>query len=203
MTRTHVLIGVVAAVLGLASVLLAFPDYGNAALDLPALLMGDRRGTGEGPPKQPGLAHLQIPVMLHASMRAPAFKVGERLLVDLMLSSRLNYPISFPSWSDEPNDWNGETGFRSAVNIRREGEETLIFLARPPLNPPATISGYGNRYVQPGEYYVVTIDLSKWQVREGWRPGKYTVDFRMEGIQADEFTTMTVMSKPVTFEIRE
>ena len=201
MTRRRVFLGVaLAGALGVASVLFVYPQ--RSVAQPPVDLSGDRLGTGYGPPKYPGLVHRQIPVLVEAIPSAKVFQAGERLLVTLRVHNRLPAPISFASWSVEPNDWNGETGFRSAVNIRREGEPTTILLARPQVSPPPTMAGYGCHTVQPREYFPVTLDLSKWTVSGGWKPGKYTVAFRMEQIKADDLTTMSVMSEPVSFEIR-
>ena len=112
------------------------------------------------------------------------------------------------TFSLSPNDWNGETINISLVDIYRDtppptGLPAGLFYARPKLGEvPKYISGESSYAIKPHESLSVLIDVSKWQIREGWKPGKYKTTVRVDNIYVDQYTTASVMSDSVEIEIR-
>lgn len=112
------------------------------------------------------------------------------------------------TFSLSPNDWNGETINISLVDIYRDtppptGLPAGLFYARPKLGEvPKYIAGESSYAIKPHESLSVLIDVSKWQIREGWKPGKYKTTVRVDNIYVDQYTTASVMSDSVEIEIR-
>ncbi|NIM06718.1 MAG: hypothetical protein GTN69_06825 [Armatimonadetes bacterium] len=143
----------------------------------------------------------QIAVTLSALPEPGGYMHGQELAVTLVIRNGLDGEIGFPTFADKPNSWNGETYNCSLVDIYREGEPGNLFLAAPEMHVPPSIPGPGVRYIKPGESLEIELDMSKWQLRDGWRTGKYKAVFRVDQIIADEYVRLSVLSDPVTFEI--
>lgn len=144
----------------------------------------------------------QIPVRLIARSRPGGCAVGQSIPVALVIENGLSDEIGFTAFSLEPNDWNGETYSCSLVDIYRDGKPGNLYLARPAVDAPDTISGPAVHYIKPGESLAIELDLSKWSLRDGWLKGTYQATLRADAIIADKYVTLSVRSDPVTFEIR-
>ncbi len=144
----------------------------------------------------------QIAVTLTASPKPEGYRHGEALPVTLVITNGLGGEIGFARLAAEPNSWNGETYRCSLVDVYRDGRPGNLYLARPELHVPKSISGPGVKYVRPGECLEVELDVSKWRLRDGWFKGRYKAVFRVDRIIADEYVELSVLSDPVTFEIR-
>jgi hypothetical protein len=144
----------------------------------------------------------QIPVKLTATPKSDVYAVGESILVTLAIENGLRDEIGLTTFSLVPNDWNGETYHCSAAEIHREGKQGNLYLARPELKVPRTISGPSAHYIKPGESLTIELDLSKWQLRDGWLAGRYDARFRVDEIRADKYVVLAVSSDPITFELR-
>lgn len=138
-----------------------------------------------------------IPVLVRAQAEIAVFKQGKPLLMSVTLSNGLSKPIRFTTFSTKPNEWNGETLNISLVDVYRNKEKRNLYLGRPKIEVPLTISGYGGPPIQPGETVQIMLDMSKWKIDGGWTKGGYEVVFRMENIIADEKITMAILSDPV------
>ncbi len=151
------------------------------------------------------LAHVpkrQIDVTLTALPSREGYRHGERIPVTLVITNGLSGDIGSAMFANEPNSWNGETYCRSLVEVHRDGKPENLHLARPDLHVPGSVSGPGVKYVRPGESLQIELDASKWQLRDGWCKGTYRAVFRVDSIIADEYVRLSVLSDPVTFEIR-
>jgi hypothetical protein len=144
----------------------------------------------------------QIAVTLTALTKPEGYRHGEGLPVTLVITNGLGGEIGFARLAAEPNLWNGETYGCSLVDVYRDGKPGDLYLARPELHVPNSISGPGVKYVRPGESLEIELDVSKWRIRDGWRRGTYKAIFRVDRIIADEYVELSVLSDPVTFEIR-
>ncbi|MDA0591614.1 MAG: hypothetical protein O2820_26710 [Planctomycetota bacterium] len=47
----------------------------------------------------------------------------------------------------------------------------------------------------------ILANLRTWQIRGGWTPGSYEVQAEVSGMTVDSFSTMSVLSEPIRFEI--
>lgn len=151
------------------------------------------------------LAHVpkrQIDVTLAAVPSREGYMHGERIPVTLVITNGLSGEIGFATFATEPNPWNGETYGCSLVDVYRDGQPGNLYLARPELHVPHSVSGPGVKYVRPGESFQIALDASKWRLRDGWGKGKYEAVFRVDGIIADEYVRLSVLSEPVAFEVR-
>ncbi|UCH35620.1 MAG: hypothetical protein JSV65_04525 [Armatimonadota bacterium] len=144
----------------------------------------------------------QIAVTLKALPKAESYGLEARLPVTLLLTNGLSGEIGFERFAAKPNSWNGETYGCSVVEIYRDGRPTNLYLARPRLTVPLTVSGPALKYVKPGESLEIELDVRKWRIRDGWRRGTYRAVFRVDRIIADEYVRLSVLSEPVTFEVR-
>ena len=138
-----------------------------------------------------------IPVSVHAQAELAVFKAGKPLAMSVTLTNGLSKTIRFSTFATEPNEWNGETLNVSLVEVYRGGDKRNLYLAKPELKIPLSISGPGARPVKPGETLRIMVDISKWQIQGGWSEGEYEVVFRMDRIIVDDKITMSVMSDPV------
>jgi len=143
-----------------------------------------------------------IPVSVHARAERALFTSGKPLLMSVTLTNGLSKTIRFSTFATQPNDWNGETLNVSLVDIYRGGEKRNLYLARPEVKPPLTISGPGAPPVKPGETIRIMIDISKWQIQGGWTEGGYELVFRMDNIIVDNKVTMSVLSNPVRVTVQ-
>jgi len=88
------------------------------------------------------------------------------------------------------------------VDIYRDDKQFNLYLARPEMNVPITVSGRVTLQIKPGEKLVIRTDARKWKLRDGWIPGRYNVTIRLDNLKVDNYSTLSVMSAPVLFEIK-
>ncbi len=153
-----------------------------------------------------GQASGQRKLLIGVSAEPVSGKMTSRgpLLVRITISNGLSQDIRFSTLSLEPNSWNGEIVNISVVDIYRDSSgPTNVFLARPTLGEvPRFLSGIGSYPIKAGESRSVVVDLSKWQIRDGWSAGRYRITVRADNIQVDDYTTASVMSDPIEFDIK-
>jgi hypothetical protein len=142
-----------------------------------------------------------LPVIVRVTPAAPAFTEGEPIALDLTIENHSHRPISFPGFGDNPTPWNAEASNISLVDIYRDGEMSNLYLQRPTVTPPMTISGQGGRSIPPGCSYTRRFDASKWTIRGGWAPGTYEITARADSVRLDPFATARVLSLTAHFEI--
>ena len=144
----------------------------------------------------------QIPVVVTARPQKAIFAVGEPILVDVEIRNDLKAEIRVTAYSFSPNDWNGETLCIELPDIYRLPNMSQIWRERPKISTPKYVSGSGWYPILAGTSKVKTIDVSKWQVADGWVQGKYQVVVRADKIDVDKYTWMSISSEPVVFEVR-
>ena len=143
-----------------------------------------------------------IPISVHARAERALFLAGKPLPMSVTLTNGLSTTVRFSTFATEPNEWNGETLNISLVDVYRGGEKKNLYLARPELTVPVSVSGPGARPVKPGETLRIMVDISKWQIQGGWVEGGYELVFRMDGIIVDNKVTLSVLSDPVRVTIQ-
>ncbi len=138
-----------------------------------------------------------IPVSVRAQAETAVFTEGKPLLMSLTLTNGLPKALCFVTFSTKPNEWNGETFEIQVSDLYRNKQKRSLYLARPEIHVPTTISGPAAHAIQPGTRFQILLDMSKWKIDGGWTKGKYEVAFRMDRIIVDEKITMSVQSDPV------
>lgn len=138
-----------------------------------------------------------VAVTLHAQPELAVFKTGKPLPMSVTLTNGLSKAIRFTTFSTTPNDWNGETLNISLVNVYRDKQRHNLYIARPELRVPLTISGPQSHLNNPGESLRILIDISKWRIEGEWIKGEYELVFRMDNISVDDKVTLSVLSDPV------
>jgi hypothetical protein len=142
-----------------------------------------------------------IPVVIRAVPSKDPAKAGQPIPLTLTIENGLPGPLEFHSYATEPNDWNGETVAIDLVDIYRRGDAGNRFLARPKVKPPVAVTGLTRRVVESGKTLGVRVDASKWQVRDGWQPGSYTVTVRVRVTADGGRCQLAVLSAPVEFTV--
>ena len=100
--------------------------------------------------KGDGKQERQIPVVASVEVKPKIVKTGESIPLILTVSNGLSSSIYYSTFSLTPNDWNGETYNVSLVDIYRDDKAGNLYLARPKIDVPITISGAGRREIKPG-----------------------------------------------------
>ena len=154
----------------------------------------DRVGAVHGPPSA-------VRVGLVARAEQARFGQDGPLALKVALRNGLARPIRFLTFATEPSDSNGETLSVDLVDIYRDGELRNLYLARPELKIPRTISGPASLPVAAGGELVVRLDARKWAITGGWTPGDYAVTVRLRNIDVDGKVTLAVLSDPVRFVV--
>ena len=145
----------------------------------------------------------QIPITVEAKPAYDALTSGKPLLLRITISNGLPEEIRFSTFSLMPNSWNGETTNVSLASIYRRPRSMSVFYARPMLGElPRFIAGMASYPIKPHESLSVLIDMSKWQIVDGWKAGKYSISVRVDNIDVDQYTKASVTSDPVDIEIR-
>ena len=144
----------------------------------------------------------QIPVVLEASVGKKTYTSKEPLTLYLTIKNGLKESIRFSTFSLVPNEWNGETMSCSLVDIYRNGKKPGLYLARPQISGPPTISGMSAKTIEPGDALKIQIDCRKWDIRGGWIQGTYEITARVNRIRVDSFTSLSILSEPVKFTIK-
>ena len=144
----------------------------------------------------------QIPIVVEAHTVSDTLKENEPLLLRISILNGLPKDIHFSTFSLTPNSWNGEATNISLVDIYRDAPQPMNrFYARPKIGPgaPRIIAGMSSYVIKPTESLSVVVDMSKWQIVDGWRAGKYKITVRADNIYLDDYTRASVMSDP--FEV--
>lgn len=143
----------------------------------------------------------QIPVVVSVEVKPDVVKTGEAIPLIITISNGLPSSIDLSGFTLTPNDWNGETCNVSLVDIYRDDKEGNLYLARPEINPPMTVSGMRRWEIKSGERLKIQTDACKWKLRDGWLPGRYRITARVDNLKVDEYSTLSVLTDPVQFEI--
>jgi hypothetical protein len=144
----------------------------------------------------------QIPITVVASPDSETLRAGNPLLLRITISNGLPQEIRFATFSLTPNSWSGETTNISLVDIYRAPQPKGVFYARPKFGElPNFIAGMSGYRIKPRESLSVLVDISKWQIVDGWKAGKYRITVRVDNIDVDAYTKVSVMSDPVEIEI--
>ena len=149
-------------------------------------------------------AQRQLPITVEAQAASRDTKSGTTLLLRITISNGLSQDIRFSTFSLTPNSWNGEVTNISLVDIYRDNAGPMgLFLARPKSGEvPRFIAGISSHTIKPRASLSVLVDMGKWQIRDGWVPGKYRITVRVDNISVDDYATASVMSDPVEIEIK-
>lgn len=144
-----------------------------------------------------------LPVTASLKIDGSEFSKTGRLPMAVTIENGFQVALRFSTYSHSPLPWNGETTNVSLVNIRRADEDKLLYEARPEVDVPKYVAGLSNSPIPPGKSLTIRSDASKWNIHGGWKPGKYTVDARIEQLSIDEGRCRTsVATEPIQFEIR-
>jgi len=143
--------------------------------------------------------HRQIPIVVEGHAVSNTLKGNGPLLIRISILNGLSKNIRFSTFSLTPNSWNGEVSNISLVDIYRNEPPAMgLFVARPKTGPyPKFIAGPSSYVIKPTESLSIVVDMSKWQIRDGWIPGKYKITVRAENIFLDDYTVASVLSDPV------
>lgn len=153
----------------------------------------------------------QIPVVVGGRVTPRVLKAGEPIPLVVTVSNHLDLCIYHDTFSLVPIDWNGETLNISLVDIYRDDNPRNLYYARPKPNVPLDISGSGRHEIKKGDTLTIETDASKWLLHNdgrpearynGWLPGRYKVTLRVDNLTVDKYSTLSVLSDPVEFEIR-
>ncbi len=149
-----------------------------------------------------GMQERKIPVVVSAEVKPKILKSGEAIPLTITVSNGLSSSSYHSTFSLTPNDWNGETCNVSLVDIYRDGKAGNLYLARPKIDIPMTVSGMGIREIKPGGKLEIQTDARKWKLRDGWFPGRYKVTVRINNLKIDDYSTLSVLADPIEFEIK-
>lgn len=142
----------------------------------------------------------QIAVSVVCRTERAAMKAGEAIPLTISIRNGLPSSIYHATFSLVPLAWNGETANISLVDIYRDKPFNLC-LARPEVKVPLNISGMGQKEIKPNGSLSITTDARKWTLRDGWLPGRYTVVARVDNLQVDDSSRLSVLSEPLEFII--
>jgi hypothetical protein len=149
-----------------------------------------------------GKQERQIPVIIIVEVKPEIVKSEEVVPLTITVSNGLSSSIYHLTFSLTSNDWNGETYNISLVDIYRNGNTGNLYLERPKIDVPIAVSGVTKQEIRPGEKLEIQTDERKWKLRDGWLPGRYTVTIRVDNLEVDKYSTLSVLSEPVEFEIK-
>ena len=143
----------------------------------------------------------QIPVILHGYIK-PVVKQGEPIPMRVFVFNNLPSAIYHHTFSRKSNEWNGETLNITLLDIYRNDQPTNLYYKSPDVNAPVDISGMSMLPIDPGEQILIETDARKWQLTDGWLPGRYKVTMRVDNLTVDPYATLSVTSDPIEFEIK-
>ncbi len=149
-----------------------------------------------------GKQERQISVVVSVEVKPKIVKNEKAIPLTITILNNLSSSIYHSTFSVTPNDWNGETYNISLVDIFRNDKAHNLYLARPKMEVPLAISGIGSREVKPGGKIEIQTDARKWKLRDGWLPGRYRVTVRVDNLRVDKYSTISVLTDPIEFEIK-
>jgi hypothetical protein len=143
-----------------------------------------------------------IPVIASVEAKPKVVKAREAIPLTITISNALPSSVYYSTFSLAPNDWNGETCNVYLIDIYRDGKEGNLYLERPRMDVPVTVSGMGRREIKAGGKIEIQIDARKWKLRDDWLPGKYRVTIRVDNLEVDKHSILSILTDPVEFEIK-
>jgi hypothetical protein len=144
----------------------------------------------------------QVPVVVSVEVKPKILKSGEAVPLTIRISNGLSSSIYHLTFSLTSNNWNGETHSISLVDIYRDGMASNLYLSQPSVSVPISVSGLARWEIKPGEELEIQTDARKWKLRDGWLPGRYKVAVRVDNLKVDQYSTLSVLSNPIEFEIK-
>jgi hypothetical protein len=138
-------------------------------------------------------------------------KIGENslLLLRIQIYNGLENPIQFPSLATKTVASNLETQNIAITAVYRQVDpaaaaplgDNLLEVAPKMDDAVWKQSSPSLIEIESGTSTVLLTALRKWQIRGGWTPGTYEVQAKVSGISVDQFSTMSILSEPIRFEI--
>jgi hypothetical protein len=144
----------------------------------------------------------QIPITVDLKPVDDVLTTGKPLLFRVTISNNLPHEIRFSSFSLTPNSWNGETANVELPDIYRRPRAMAVFLARPKLTVPESLEGAGSYVIKSHQSLALLIDISKWQIVDGWQTGKYSINVRVNSLEVDPYARVSITSDPIEIEIK-
>jgi hypothetical protein len=143
-----------------------------------------------------------IPVSVIAKPQQLSFAIDEPILIEVEIENGLKEEIRMNAFSLSPNEWNGEVACIELSDMYRLPKIFQIYYKRPEMDIPINVAGMASYPIQPGASKKKIIDARKWQVVDGWISGKYQIVVRVDCIDVDEYSSMSIKSDPIIFEIK-
>ena len=145
---------------------------------------------------------LQPLVAVRAYCPGGSANAGAAIPVTVEIVNNLDRPIHHAAYSLTPTDLNDETlGITiQAVYRDRMDQGSIPVVSRPSLELRHATPVHR---IDPGEMLQVHIDASKWEIEDGWKPGRYTVSIRVTELRVGTHATISVTSELLEFEIGE
>jgi hypothetical protein len=145
-----------------------------------------------------------VPVYVHVKPAHLSVKLGEPIPLTVTIWNGLKRDIAFHGYaSRQAGAWNGEAASFSLVDIYRDGQPEALFQAAPEVKPPPEIAGESRISIAAGAKHVIQTDARKWTIKGNWVPGHYRVVARVQRLEVDSFSTVSVLSEPFEFEVKE
>lgn len=142
-----------------------------------------------------------VPVQLRAAIHSS--RKNAPPLVTLTVVNGLEIPVTYLTMSLLPNSWNGEAFGAGPVDIYRDAEPRGLFVRGPGVAPPRQVQGPSAHRIAPGDSLSVVLDLAKWTVVGGWRPGSYRVILEVRHLAAeDNRVQFSVLSDTLRFAVQ-
>jgi hypothetical protein len=140
-------------------------------------------------------------VIVRGAVTPGVLTVGAPMPLTVELTNNLDRPVSIACYSLTPTPENDETLCFTVQAVYRDGFDrgAVRMLARPPAEMRHAVPLHT---VSPGQSLRIVSDLGKWKIEGEWRPGRYWVSVRVDGIRIDKQTTMSVLSELLQLEIR-
>lgn len=135
-------------------------------------------------------------VTLAAAKRV--YRQGEPILLRVLIENRLDGVVGYSTYSLKPNGWNGECAGITLVDIARNDDGRSLFLMRPQIDVPVDIAAIGSHRIEPGDSMNLIVDASKWEIVDGWIPGRYRLNVRVESLTVDGNRCVVGVHSPST-----
>ena len=142
-----------------------------------------------------------IQVFVYGQVSPDVVRVGSEIPLTVTILNEMDVPVHYPTFSLEPNDWNGETSNIALVDIYRNSKMWNLYLDSPDVNVPRDISGQGHHRIDPGNSLTIRTDARKWTLRDSWLPGRYQVTLRVN-VTVGKHYLLSILSDPFEFEIK-
>ncbi|HYW73287.1 MAG TPA: hypothetical protein VE961_19860 [Pyrinomonadaceae bacterium] len=144
----------------------------------------------------------QIPITVDLKPADDVLTTGKPLLFRVTISNNLPQEIRFSTFSLTPNSWNGETANLELPDIYRRPRTMAVFLARPKMTVPEFLEGAGSYVIKSHQSLALLVDISKWQIIDGWQAGKYSINVRVNNLEVDRYAKVSITSDPIEFEVK-